>query len=272
MAKGCVFILSISSDIGHALALAYLSDGYEIVGTYRNRELVADLAQEPRVRLFHCDIASKESIERTIIAYRAVSKPWDIFISCVGDMEPIGSFFSQDFDTWEQSVIVNSTAQLRVLHSLYPFRQGQTSHAVFFAGGGTNSTFTNYSAYAASKLFLIKMCELLDDECPDLNTFIVGPGFRKTKIHGQTFRNPIGAGKILQRTNDLFRSSQNDNSYKDIYYFINWCIGQGKNFVSGRNFSVLDDCRNNTNRHKLAEQLQKDKEKFKLRRFPGKEI
>ncbi len=270
MSKGCIFILSVSSDIGHALALSYVADGYEVVGTYRNRESVADLAQEDRIQLLHCDIASRESIHRMIIAYKGISKPWDIFISCVGTMEPIGPFFAQDFEAWEESIKVNSTAQLRVLHGIYPYRlQGPVSYVVFFAGGGTNSAFANYSAYAASKLLLIKMCELLDDECEDLSIFIIGPGFRKTKIHRQTFENSAGAGRNLERTLGFFRSSQTDNTYKDIYYFINRCIFKGKSVVSGRNFSVLYDFWHNG--HRLEKQLLKDPEKFKLRRFNGKE-
>lgn len=269
MAKRCVFILSVSSDIGHALALEYLNDGYEIIGTYRNRESVADLAEHSGMQLLYCDIASSESIRSMINAYRALSKPWDIFVSSVGTMEPIGPFFSQDFDAWEQSVVVNSIAQIRVLHGLYAFRrQEQISNAVFFAGGGTNSVFTNYSAYVASKLLLIKMCELLDDENRDLNTFIIGPGFRRTKIHRQTFKNPVGAGSNLRRTRELFRLNQADTSYKDIYQFINWGIAQGKNVVSGRNFSIFHDRWDDGD--KLARQLRENPDKFKLRRVPGK--
>lgn len=258
MSKGCVFILSVSSDIGHALALSYLADGYEVVGTYRDRELVADLAQENRVQLLYCDVALPESINRMIIAYKAISKPWDIFISCVGALEPIGTFFSSDFDVWEKSVNVNSLAQLRVLSELWPYRkQGQLCHAAFFAGGGTNSPLPNYSAYAASKIFLIKMCELLDNENPDLNIFIMGPGFLKTKIH----------------RSDNFDFSQlrgNSTSFEDIYNCINWCVAQGKKVSGGRNFSVVHDEWRSGGRQ-LREQLIKDENKFKLRRFRNKE-
>ena len=67
---------------------------------------------------------------------------------------------------------------------MYPYRRRERmSNVVFFAGGGTNSPLPDLSAYAASKIFLMKMCELLDDENEDLNVFIVGPGWVKTKIH-----------------------------------------------------------------------------------------
>lgn len=256
MTRGCVFILSISSDIGHELALEYLADGYEVVGTYRDRRLVADLSQENRAHLLYCDIDSKESIERMAIAYKAISKPWDIFISCVGDLEPIGPFFSSDFDAWEHAVTVNSLAQLRVLRELWPYRRGQMCHAAFFAGGGTNNPLPNFSSYAASKVFLIKMCELLDSENPNLNVFIVGPGFLPTKIHG--VYNPENLPK------------ESGTSFKDIYDCISWCVFQGKKVVGGRNFSVVHDPWRDGGAE-LVRQLKKDPNKFKLRRFRNKE-
>ena len=266
----CVFILSVSSDIGQALALEYLNDGCEVIGTYRNRESVVDLEKRPGMQLLYCDIASVESIRSMIIDYGSLSKPWGVFISSVGTLEPIGPFFSQDFDSWEQSVTVNSIAQLRVLRELYAFRQrGRISHAVFFAGGGINNPFTNYSAYTASKVFLVKMCELLDDENQDLNVFIVGPGFRPTKIHNQTINNPYGAGDNLERTFGFLRSERPQTSFRDIYHCINWCIAQGKSVAGGRNFSVVRD--HWLEDAQLVEQLQRDRNKFKLRRFRNEE-
>lgn len=258
MEKSCVFILSVSSDIGHALALEYLNDGYEVVGTYRNIESVNDLSKQPRIKLLYCDIASPESIQSMITDYGNLSKPWDIFISSVGTLEPIGPFFSADFDEWEEAITVNSLAQLRVLRELWPYRrQGQICHAAFFAGGGTNNSFPNHSAYAASKVFLIKMCELLDSENPLINVFIIGPGFIPTKIHR------------FQHTIDFLPSRQKGTAYKDIYDCINWCIAQGKNVAGGRNFSVVHDSWREDAR--LVEQLQRDKNKFKLRRFRNEE-
>jgi len=255
MPKGCVFILSVSSDIGHGLALEYLADGYEVVGTYRDSKSIADLSQENRVHLFQCDIASKESIEWIISACKTLDLSWDLFISCVGILEPIGPFFSSNFDVWKEAVNVNSLAQLWVLRELWPYRkQGQLCHAAFFAGGGTNNPLPNYSAYAASKVFLIKMCELLNSENQDLNVFIVGPGFLPTKIH---------------RYIDPSRK-ESGTSFRDIYDCINWCVAQGKEISGGRNFSVVHDGWRNGGRE-LLEKLIKDEDMFKLRRFKNKE-
>ena len=259
-----VFILGLSSDIGRALAERYLTEGCRVVGTFRQRIDFSDATG--RLHLLPCDVQSPESIRQAVAAYDALREPWDVFISAVGTEEPIGPFFDCDFDAWEQSVIVNSTAQLRVLHALYSRRRrGQIAQAVFFAGGGTNSPFANYSAYCVSKISLIKMCELLADENPDLNVFILGPGFVRTKIHQQTLKNRAAAGQNYDKTVGFLMAENPGTSHDDIYRCVNWGITHGREVVAGRNFSVVHDPWREPGPG-LPDQLRADVNKFKLRR------
>jgi NAD(P)-dependent dehydrogenase (short-subunit alcohol dehydrogenase family) len=261
-----VFILGASADIGQALAGMYADAGAQVVATYRSRAGVAALEGRANVRLLPCDVGSRESIRAMLDAYAALNpEPWDLFISAVGSMEPIGPWTSLDFDAWEASVTVNALAQLRVLHGLYPRRRPGLAHAAFFAGGGTNNPFTNYSAYCVSKIMLIKMCELLDDEVPDLNAFIIGPGFLPTKIHAQTFANPSGAGKNVDKTRQFFDAPGRVASYADLYDCINWCIAGGREVMGGRNLSAVYDPWKDSG-PALADALRHDGNRYKLRR------
>ncbi len=224
------------------------------------------MEDRPNVRLLPCDVGARGSIGDMLEAYRALApEPWDLFISAVGTMEPIGPWPSLDFDEWERSVTVNSLAQLRVLHGLYAHRRPGIAHAAFFAGGGTNNPFTNYSAYCVSKIMLIKMCELLDDEVPDLNAFIIGPGFLPTKIHAQTFANPDGAGKNVEKTKQFFEAPGRVATYADLYDCINWCVAVGRDVIGGRNLSAVHDPWKDQGTA-LAEALRRDLNRFKLRR------
>lgn len=268
--KKNVFILGIGSDIGKALAERYLREGCVLAGTYRHKNSIESLLFKRNLPLFKCDIGRKSSVNRCVSEFKKSAEPWDILISCVGSMEPIGKFFEVDFDKWEQSVLINSMSQLRFLHEIYPYRRkGKTCHVVFFAGGGTNNPFTNYSAYCAAKIMLIKMCELLDDENKDLNVFIVGPGWVRTKIHGQTLNSRSGAGRNYERTLEFLRSKNPGTDYRDIYDCINWCITQGIAISGGRNFSVVYDHWRDGG-IALARQLRVSPDKFKLRRFKNK--
>lgn len=262
-----IFILGINSDIGFRLAHEFNAEGEKVFGTYRQDDFPISVSDISGLTLFHCDITDKKSIHSTKEKFKELASPWDTFISCIGTMEPIGSFFECDYDDWENSVTINSLAQLRFLHNLYPLRQKKKiSNVVFFAGGGTNNSFKNYSAYCISKIMLIKMCELIDDEYGDINVFIIGPGWVRTKMHNQTFRNSLSAGENYKKTVEFFNSSSEGTSSDDIYHCIKWCIAQGKSIAGGRNFSVVHDHWNDASMD-LAEQLQRDDHMYKLRRY-----
>jgi len=268
--KKSVFILGIGSDIGKELAERYLRQGCYVTGTYRHKGSVKNILSKQSISLIKCDIGSKSSIKECINKYKKSAKPWDIFISCVGTLEPIGKFFDCDFDSWERSIVVNAISQLRFLHAIYSLRhKGKVCHVVFFAGGGTNKPFNNYSAYCSSKIMLIKMCELLDDENRDLNVFIIGPGWVRTKIHAQTLNSRSSAGNNYERTLDFLRSKKPGTAYQDIYDCINWCIDEGALVSGGRNFSLVHDPWRKGGAV-LACQLRHHREKFKLRRLENK--
>ncbi|MFH2018969.1 MAG: SDR family oxidoreductase [bacterium] len=251
--KPIIVILSASSDIGLYLAKRYLQDGYLVIGTYRLWGGLSDIEASSNCRLFHCDISDKKSIQDFLRDFGNSKINWDVFISCVGDLRPYGNFFGTNFDTWSDSARVNSIEQLRVVHALYPLRNKQTiSSIVFFAGGGVNSAPNGLSSYTASKIMLIKMCELLDAENPDLKAFIIGPGYIKTKIH-DLIKADIAKGK-------------KETNLADVYSGIRWLTAQDKQIVGGRNFSIAHDPLFGVDACMLARELVEDSDMYKLRR------
>jgi NAD(P)-dependent dehydrogenase (short-subunit alcohol dehydrogenase family) len=260
-----VFILSVSSDIGEQLALHYLHEGAMVRGTYRGI-LPVSLRSQPHFSALQCDLAAPGTARAIAGWLGADDEPWDIFISCVGQLAPVGPFFETDFDSWENAVAINSAAQLRALHAAHPFRRvGSPCHVVFFAGGGTNNPFPAYSAYCVGKIALIKMCELLDDENPDLNVFIIGTGWVRTKIHEQTLVAGERAGANFEKTRGFIEHGAPGTSHGDIAAMIDWGIAQGRAVAGGRNFSVVHDGWR-LGGNALSAALQADSGKFKLRR------
>ena len=262
-----VFILAVGSDIGLFMAREYLRKGFRVIGTYRTPSTALNaLKAHPACHLLRCDVAKPAAVSRCLKRYEALSAPWDIFISCVGDLRPLQAFFETDFNQWVESIEVNALAQLRVLHGLYPLRRQRAGiHAVFFAGGGVNKPVKNFSAYTVSKVMLIKMCEYLDEENKDLNVFIVGPGWTKTKIHQAVLNDPhVPADKY--RATVRFLKTENGTPYQDIYDCIESFIKAGKAVASGRNFSVVHDPWKGARARSLLGKLRQDPHLYKLRR------
>lgn len=259
--KTCVLI-SITSDIGKALAEKYSKKDYAIVGTYRTENKLDELKKIPNCHLFYCDIHDYKTTDDFVQNFEKLGLRWDKLISCPGTLEPIAKFFDCDFDEWEKSLQINSTDQLRLLHKLYPYKDNSAS-AVFFAGGSANKSTPNYSAYGLSKIVLTKMCEMIDSEEQNLKTFIVGPGWVKTKIHQQTINAKEEAGENYEKTMNFIESGQG-TSMDDIFNCIEWLCSQDKRAVGGRNFSVVYDKWRNGG---LAKELLQDSNMYKLRRF-----
>jgi len=185
---------------------------------------------------------------------------------CPATQHPVGAFLECDFDEWEESVKVNFTSHLRIIHGLLPSRHLNSALGpcvLFFAGGGTNSAPVNYSAYTISKIALIKMCELLDAEISDTRFVIVGPGWVRTKIHKSTLRAGIRAGTNYQRTIEKLARDE-FTSMELVLDCCDWLIDSPRELVSGRNFSVVFD---KWGTKELEERLLQEPHMYKLRRY-----
>ena len=104
------FILGVSADIGAAIGARLIRDGWDVVGTGRSEERLGSLRNDKAFSFLPCDLSCRESIAHMLRIYAGRHMPWSLFVSTAGTMEPIGPFFEQDFDAWEQSVI-SSTAR-----------------------------------------------------------------------------------------------------------------------------------------------------------------
>jgi len=260
------FIAAISSDIGQAMAQIYRARGWHVVGTYRDEAAVAGFTGDDGIELLACDLAVPEQIDGVARHLQQKAIGWDLFVSAVGMLAPIGPFFSLDRQEWLHSVTANGAAQLALLHAIFPFRRAAPlARAAFLVGGALNRGFPNYSAYSLGKLGLVKFCELIHEECPDLHAVALGTGWVATKIHRQTLAAGALAGGNLERTEQFLAASESGTSVGDIVACLDWCFAQDRAVTGGRNFSVVHDPWRQGGAG-LAQALRHDDAKFKLRR------
>lgn len=222
-------ILGIGSDIGREIAARLCLDRWEVTG-YHHRDLIK-------------------------------LEPWDLIVCCYGTLEPIGSFWKQAPDEWERAFHANLFLPLRQIRALYP-RARPGASVCLFSGAGTGGSAPTYSAYATSKVALIKAVELMDDESPDCKFFILGPGIVRTTIHNQTMRAGARAANF-GRVQDFLLSGAPGTSHDDIYACLMACHAAPKAAIGGRNIHVLLDGWNHIGVLKLLEAYP---ELLKLRR------
>lgn len=259
-------VIGASADIGIALCEDWISKDWKVAGTYRT---LSDAVRqiEPRINyLVRCDLASMTDVEYACACLKEQMPNWDVLVLGPGLQDPVGVFLECDFDEWTESIAVNFTNQLRLIHRLLPERNLSGKHpptVLFFAGGGTNNAPTHYSAYTVSKIALIKMTEILAAEIPDVNFVIVGPGWVKTKIHNSTLDACEMAGPNYARTLEKLASNECTPMEK-VVECCNWLIDGQKDLLTGRNFSVVFD---KWGSPELDSLLTKNPDMYKLRRF-----
>lgn len=247
-------IIGVTSEIGVGVKRHLEEDGWQVYGTsskyFSNEVAQLDLSDSPHVKSF----ASK------VYRYR----DWSLLCFFAGTMEPIGPFLDTDFESWEKNFRINVLSQIEILKMLWPYRSKvEELNICFLAGGGTNSSFDNYSAYCLSKITLIKFVELIASENKDAKIFIIGPGFMKTKIHEQTIKAGKKSGTNLDKTMSFMEKP--GTSISRLYDHIKWCIAQPKEVISGRNFSTVHDPWDSDN--ELSSLLSQNPNVFKLRRL-----
>lgn len=259
-------IISASSDIGTAMSRRWLGCGWRVFGTYRIRSQAVDELRSKGVKLIACDLSDNVSIGDACSNFRTLCPQWDVLVLCPSTQEPVGAFIECSFDEWEESLRVNFTGQMRVIHELLPTRHANATLepiVLLFAGGGTNDAPLNYAAYIVSKVALIKMCELLDAEISDTRFAIVGPGWVKTKIHEPTLRAGMRAGTNYQRTVDKLAGNEL-TPIDQVLDCCDWLVNSPRKLISGRNFSVVFD---KWESEELTKMLAEDPNMYKLRRY-----
>ena len=158
-------ILSISSDIGFALASDWAKKGYSVSGTYRKYSDKCKELEKMGIEIVKCDLKEISTVNKSIAFFKK-KENWDVLVLAAGTQDPVSNFQDCKFNDWEMSITSNFTGQLRFLHGLLPHRNIEDKNnpsVIFFAGGGTNNATVNYSAYTISKIALIKLVELSDE-------------------------------------------------------------------------------------------------------------
>lgn len=253
-------IFSISSDIGYSIAIDWLKKGYKVIGTYRNKTRNVQKLKNLGAKLYKCEIDNYKSVENVSRKIGKLFK-WDVLMPCAATQNPVGLFKDNNFKDWKDSINLNFIAQAQIIHCMLKYRS-KNSTVFNWAGGGVNNSVDRYSAYTTSKIALIKLTELLNSEINDVKFVILGPGWVKTKIHKETLKSKLNAGKNYKKTKMMLESNK-CNDIQNVIDCVNIIITKTKKAVGGRNISVVFD---KWKTKKLYNKLAKDENAYKLRR------
>ena len=184
-----------SLGIGLAISKKCVSEGARVIIAARNQnDLEKALTELNKISssdhmIYSLDVSSFEKIKG--FSQWCVSSGIDIdgIVNCAGVYGPIGKTTVVNMEKFTEAIQINFLGTVYMCNVFAPLLKSKgRKKIVNFSGGGAATPFANYSAYATSKIAIVRFTENLAIELSD-NEFdinCVAPGFVITRLHDQT--------------------------------------------------------------------------------------
>lgn len=252
-------ISGISSDIGTAIARNWLANGTSVHGTFRSQENLSPDIRAGVDSLTECDFGNKDSVDNCLA--KLSNLDWDVFVGLAATPGPLVVFGEEDWDDWQSAFETNFLNQLRLLRGVMQASDKRPRTVIFLAGPGTNNPPIEMSSLILAKLCLIKFCEILSTERPEVTAWTLGPGWVRTKTHAEVLaRKDVSARKRQELLS--FMASGSGATVDDVVHGINTLLAHPLQ-ARGRNFSLAGDLFES---EALYDYLSEEADAFKLRR------
>lgn len=191
-----------SMGIGLACAEECLRNQARVVICARGERELAAAAEKLSalpgavVRAVRADVTQSEQFECVLDAARELGGLHGM-VHSAGIYGPIGPVIKVDPGEWLNAIRINLFGTFLVARAACQRMVGDGSPGsiVLLSGGGGASPFPNYTAYACSKVGVVRLTETLALEVADhaIRVNCVAPGFVATRLHDRT----LAAGEAL---------------------------------------------------------------------------
>ena len=184
-----------SLGIGLEIALKAAAAGARVILAARNEaDLKRALKKVQHIsnrdhQLFRLDVSQCGAVQAfakwCVDRFGAI----DGLVNCAGVYGPIGKFPQIDIKKFDEAIRINFFGTAYMCHAFIPAMKASTRKKIInYSGGGAATPFPHYTAYATSKIAIVRFTENLalelDGEGFDVNC--VAPGFVITRLHRDT--------------------------------------------------------------------------------------
>jgi len=192
-----------SGGIGRAIASAFAKEGSNLVLTSRTRSQLEEVRNDLRnysstVEVFETDVSNPKHVNRLIAFALKRFSTIDILVNCAGVYGPIGLITDIDCDKWIETININLYGTFLCMKAVLPTMiKNRKGKIINFSGGGATSSFPRFSAYAASKVAVVRLTETIAEEVKEYNIDVnaIAPGAVNTRLLDQVLRAGEAAGK-----------------------------------------------------------------------------
>lgn len=193
----------------------------------------------------------------------------DGLVNCAGIYGPIGKIDEINPKEFTNAININLLGTFFMCHYFIPLlKKTRRGKIINYSGGGAASPFPNYSAYAVSKIGIVRLTEnmALEFKSDDIDINAVAPGFVVTRLHQETIKAGKKAGvNFLKKTLDqIEKGGTSPDLSARLTVFL---LSQESDGITGRFISAPWDPWMDED---FLERLKEDKDFATLRRIDNK--
>ena len=212
LASKTIVITGGSLGIGYEIAKKCASEGATVIIAARNKAALENALVELKQisnnnhQQYSLDVSKYEEVKRFASWSSSNFSHIYALVNCAGIYGPIGRIHQISMEKFTKAIQINFLGTVYMCHAFIPIIKSNTRKKIInFSGGGAASPFPHYSAYATSKIAIVRFTENLSIELSkeefDINC--IAPGFVITRLHQQT----IEAGPELA-TKEFFENTR----------------------------------------------------------------
>lgn len=183
--KKIALITGASRGLGNFSAKRFWDEGFDLCLVSSNKNQLDQTEKEffkkngQKLSTFACDLSNRDEIRDFVTFFKENFTHLNVLLNNAAIQGPVGPFVENDLDFWDKTLQVNFYGPVFLIHALVPLMKGiENASIINISGGGATNTRPNFSAYASSKVALVRFSECLADELKESGITVncVAPG------------------------------------------------------------------------------------------------
>ena len=216
---------------------------------------------------YSLDVGNLEKVQEFVEWCKSRFEKIDGLVNCAGIYGPIGKTSEINLIEFQKAINVNLMGTI-YMSSLLTKAYPTLKKIVNYSGGGAATPFPNYSAYATSKVAIVRFTENLALELLNqVEVNCIAPGFVATRIHQQTLNTDpkiVGEAFYENTKKQVENGAVSPEKAADLTSFL---LSKDSDGITGKFISAPWD---NWQYGNIQELLRTDKDFATLRRIDYK--